>query len=383
MKRLLLPLLLLPLLAPAAERATPAQLEKLKRQISELSQAQSQDLRERDKVQAELRDTELRIGRLTRQQRELNGKAEAARARLDTLRARQAELARDKQTQLEWLAKTVRASYEAGREERIKLLLNQQQPDQIARLLRYQEYYQKARSQQLHKLDGELTDLKAIAVKVDQARSELLDRRTAVQKHARELQAAQNQRQTMLASLNQSLDSRGSKLDQLKSNQQHLEKLLEDMQSSLRDIPANLGGKPFGKLAGKLPWPLEGRVTTGYHSRREGALRWEGVILRADSGTPVRAIHSGRVVFADWLRGYGLLTIVDHGDGYLTLYGYNQSLMRSVGEWVSAGDVLALAGNSGGNQTSGLYFEIRHRGKASNPTHWCSRRVTLPPLAKN
>ncbi|WP_287962779.1 peptidoglycan DD-metalloendopeptidase family protein, partial [Alcanivorax sp.] len=112
-------------------------------------------------------------------------------------------------------------------------------------------------------------------------------------------------------------------------------------------------------------------------------LRWQGVILNASPGTPVRAVHSGRVVFADWLRGYGLLTIVDHGSGYLTLYGYNQSLLRDVGEWVSAGDSLALAGSSGGNRTSGLYFEIRHRGKAVDPTRWCNQRVTLPPLAQN
>ena len=155
------------------------------------------------------------------------------------------------------------------------------------------------------------------------------------------------------------------------------------MRRSFDDIPADLGGKRFGKLAGKLPWPLPGRITTGYNSRREGALRWQGVILGAPGGTPVRAIHSGRVVFADWLRGYGLLTIVDHGDGYLSLYGYNQALLREVGEWVAAGDSLALAGNSGGNMASGLYFEIRHRGKAVNPTRWCDRRVTLPPIAQN
>jgi septal ring factor EnvC (AmiA/AmiB activator) len=128
---------------------------------------------------------------------------------------------------------------------------------------------------------------------------------------------------------------------------------------------------------------VEGNIGTSYNSAREGALRWQGVILNAPAGTPVRAVYAGRVVFADWLRGYGLLTIVDHGNGYLTLYGYNQSLLREVGEWVAAGDSLALAGNSGGNRASGLYFEIRHRGKAVNPTRWCNRRVTLPPLAQN
>ena len=132
-----------------------------------------------------------------------------------------------------------------------------------------------------------------------------------------------------------------------------------------------------------LPWPVPGEVLSSFNSSREGALRWEGVVLAAEEGTPVRAIHPGRVVFADWMRGYGLLTIVDHGGGYLTLYGYNQSLLRDVGEWVAVGDTLALAGQSGGNSRSALYFEIRNRGKVVNPTRWCDRRVTLPPIARN
>ena len=387
MTRRLLLLLLLPAMLPVSGIAdtapSKAQLEKLKSRISELSDAQSRELRERDSVQASLREAELRISRLTREQRSLEKKASTARQRLNDLEAEQAVLAAEKRTQLDWLGKTVRASYQAGRQERIKLLLNQEQPDQIARLLRYQEYYQRARSNRLKAVNGELDELKAIALRVDKARQVLLEKRTDVQRHADKLQGAQKERQTTLASLNRSLDSRGSNLNQLKADQQRLQKLLEDMQRSLNDIPADLGGKPFGNLAGKLPWPVEARISTGYNSRREGALRWQGVIFNAAPGTPVRAIHAGRVVFADWLRGYGLLTIVDHGNGYLTLYGYNQSLLREVGEWVSAGDSLALAGNSGGNRTNGLYFEIRHRGKAVNPTRWCNQRVTLPPLAQN
>ncbi len=391
MTRQLLLLLLLPALLPVSSAAvgadnnapSKAQLEKLKSRISELSDAQNRELRERDSVQASLREAELRISRLTREQRSLEKKAGTAQQRLNALETEQAVLAAEKRTQLDWLGKTVRASYQAGRQERIKLLLNQEQPDQIARLLRYQEYYQRARTDRLEAVNGELDELKAIALRVDKARQVLLDKRSDVQRHADKLQGAQKERQTTLASLNRSLDDRGSNLNQLKTDQQRLQKLLEDMQRSLNDIPADLGGKPFGNLAGKLPWPVEARISTGYNSRREGALRWQGVIFNASPGTPVRAIHSGRVVFADWLRGYGLLTIVDHGNGYLTLYGYNQSLLREVGEWVSAGDSLALAGNSGGNRTNGLYFEIRHRGKAVNPTRWCNQRVTLPPLAQN
>ncbi len=379
----LLLLLLLPALAWGENTPSKAQLAQLKDRISELSAAQNRELRERDSVQADLREAELRISRLSREQRNLEQQAGEARQRLAKLEKEQAQLAREKQTQLDWLAKTVRASYQAGRQERIKLLLNQEQPDQIARLLRYQEYYQRARSNRLQQVNGELDELMAVSLRVEQARQALLDKRSDVQRHADKLQGAQKSRQQTLASLNRSLDDRSSSLSQLRRDQQQLEKLLADMQRSLNDIPADLGGTPFGKLAGKLPWPLDGNIGTSYNSAREGALRWQGVILNASAGTPVRSVYAGRVVFADWLRGYGLLTIVDHGNGYLTLYGYNQSLLREVGEWVSAGDSLALAGNSGGNRASGLYFEIRHRGKAVNPTRWCNRRVTLPPLAQN
>ena len=163
MTRRLLLLLLLPALLPVSGVAdtTPskAQLEKLKSRISELSEAQSRELRERDSVQASLREAELRISRLTREQRNLEKKASTARQRLDSLEAEQAVLAAEKRTQLDWLGKTVRASYQAGRQERIKLLLNQEQPDQIARLLRYQEYYQRARTDRLKAVNGELDEL--------------------------------------------------------------------------------------------------------------------------------------------------------------------------------------------------------------------------------
>ena len=261
----LLLLLLLPTLAWGESTPSKAELEQLKARISELSAAQSRELRKRDAVQADLREAELRISRLARELRSLEQKAGEARQRLARLEKEQAQLAREKQTQLDWLGKTVRASYQAGRQERIKLLLNQEQPDQIARLLRYQEYYQRARSDRLQVVNGELDELKAVSLRVEQARQTLLDKRSEVQRHADKLQAAQKSRQQSLASLNRSLDNRGASLSQLKRDQQQLEKLLQDMQRSLDDIPADLGGKPFDKLAGKLPWPVQGSISTGFH----------------------------------------------------------------------------------------------------------------------
>lgn len=392
--RRLFPLLLLLSLVARADDPSPEQLEALKERIRELTSAQNQDLERRDDLQAKLRDTEKRIGTLGREQRHLDREVQDAEQRLAETEQRQAELAAEKKVQLSWLARTVRASYQAGREERIKLLLNQEDPERVARLLRYQEYFQRARRDRLVNLEGELVDLRQVAREVADARANLLDRRTALARHRQELEAAGREREKALAALGQSLENRGGQLNSLRADQQRLERLLEQMRQAAEQAaresapsgpsrPAARGGTPFGKLAGGLPWPVRGPLLTSYNSRREGELRWTGVILGVDEGTPVQAVHPGRVVFADWLRGFGLLIILDHGDGYLTLYGYNQSLLRQVGDQVATGDVLSLAGRSGGNSRSALYFEIRHRGKAVNPARWCDRRVTLPPIARN
>ena len=383
LRLLLVPALMLASAGTPAEQPSEKQLEALKERIEALSEAQRKEARQRDSVQSELREAETRVGELTRERRQLERDARQAESRLARLETEQARLAEEKKVQLRWLVKTVRASYQSGREERLKLMLNQQEPDQIARLLRYQEYFQRARTDRLAHLEDELVELRRVAQDVADARADLLDRRTALARSQEQLEQAAQERETTLAKLERSLDQRGGDIDRLRADQQRLEKLLAEMERSMPEVAPAERGTPFSKLAGELPWPVPGQVLSSFNSSREGALRWEGVVLAAEEGTPVRAIHPGRVVFADWMRGYGLLTIVDHGGGYLTLYGYNQSLLRDVGEWVAVGDTLALAGQSGGNNRSALYFEIRNRGKVVNPTRWCDRRVTLPPLARN
>lgn len=376
--------ILILLIGPAAASdPSPEDLEALRERIGELQSKLEEDLKERDSLRHELRRTEVQIGKLAREKRNLEARLESAGRRLEKLENEQREMAREKATQVDWLSRTVRAGYMSGRQALLKLLLNQEQPDRLSRLLRYQDYFQQARSQRVHVLNSDLAELKRITREVEEARRELAQREQALSQRQRQLRDAFARREEALVSLNQSLGEKKQKLERLRADEQRLEKLLADMADSLSDIPARPGGKPFGKLTGKLPWPVEGQRRVGFGERREGALRWNGVLLQAGAGDPVRAIHGGRVVYSEWLRGYGLLTILDHGDGYLSLYGYNQSLLRDLGEWVSTGDVIALAGNSGGHRETGVYFEIRHQGKPVNPERWCDRRVTLPPIAKH
>lgn len=367
----------------AAEQASPTQLRELRDRIQALQQTQQRDLRRRDQLANELREREVAVSRLARQGDQLRNEAREAEQRLAELREQQLRMAAEQSTQLRWLERTVRTAYMSGREPLMKLLLSQEEPDQVARLLRYHEYFQRARHTRLNELQDELKALLAVSLEVSDARDQLYRRREAVSRQQKEMEQARAERETALARLSSRVDQQKGQLESLREDEARLDKLLQDMNRAISDIPADIGGKPFGDLAGQLPWPVEGRTRVSFGARRDGGMRWNGVLLDASAGTPVQAIHPGRVVYADWLRGYGLIIIVDHGQGYLSLYGHNQSLMRDVGDWVAQGDVLARAGDSGGMNSSGVYFEIRHKGQPVNPDRWCNRRVTLPPVARN
>ena len=189
------------------------------------------------------------------------------------------------------------------------------------------------------------------------------------------MEASRKERKKVVRSLKAEIKSKGQQLDGLLADEQELKSLLQALTEALSDIPAAPGDhKPFAKLKGKLKWPTSGRRLKAYgESRRIGSLRWQGVVIAGKEGQEVKAVSHGRVAYADWLRGYGLLLIIDHGDGYMTLYGHNQSLFREVGDWVEKGEVIAAVGNSGGIDNHALYFEIRKDGKPTDPIRWCRR----------
>ena len=364
-----------------ANTPSAAELDTLRERIGELEKALLDDVSERDAAQAELREAELRLARLNRQNRALEQQRREAAAELARLEARQARLARERGVQLDWVSRTARAGYMNGRQELARMLLNQEQPDAVARLLRYQEYFQRARQQRVSLINRDLDELLEAVAATEAARQALDERQAALEQQRIELAAARKERSQTLATINQRIGSGKQRLDSLRNDEKRLTKLLKDVGRSVADIPTTPSGAPFGKLANKLPWPVQRRIVARFGSPREGSVRWSGVLLDVPAGTPVRAIYPGRVVFADWLRGYGLLMIVDHGGSYLTLYGQNETLTREVGEWVTAGDIIARVGDSGGSNRTGLYFEIRRAGVPVNPDQWCNSRVTLPPIA--
>jgi septal ring factor EnvC (AmiA/AmiB activator) len=198
------------------------------------------------------------------------------------------------------------------------------------------------------------------------------------QRQARALTLTQRQqeRQQLLARLQEQMRSKGTELEQLTRDEQRLQELVRSLRELLSDIPAAPGdSRPFPSRKGKLDWPVQGSLVASFGSRRAvGDLTWRGILIRAPRGAEVRAVSHGRVAFADWLRGFGLLIIVDHGDGYMTLYGHNQGLYKEAGEWVETGEVIAGVGDGGDLGEAGLYFEVRHKGRPVNPASWMARR---------
>lgn len=360
-----------PSLLWAQDNASPQQLKELRQRIQRMQKQHDQDLKKRDNLSHTLQQQDKRIAQLARDNTRLKQQETQAQQQLNKVVQQQAAMASEQSTQLNWLKKTAQALYQQGREPTIKLLLSQQEPDQISRLLRYHDYFQQARQQRLAELKEELTALLAIAKEVQQARLHYQQQQTAVTQQQQQIEGAQQERKKALAELNNSLSSQAQRLARLRQDAERLDNLLKDMSKNIADIPTNPSGALFSQLQGKLPWPAQGKLKARYNSVREGNIRWSGVLLDVPDGTPVKAIHAGRVTYVDWVRGYGLITIIDHGNNYLSLYGHSQTLLKEVGDWVQPGEVIALAGNSGSADRSGVYLEIRKNGQPVNPSSWC------------
>ena len=188
------------------------------------------------------------------------------------------------------------------------------------------------------------------------------------QQQEHSLSKNKNKRSKTLASLSKKLLSSKQKLAKLKAEEANLTAALQKLTVLIRAEIDLIG---LSKLKRRLSWPVKGRILRSFGSRKQGYLKWKGVLLGAPIGRQVQTIHNGTILFSDWLKGYGLLIVIDHGNGYMSLYAHNQALLKSVGDRVETGEAIALVGQSGGQDQAGLYFEIRHQGKAVNPKLWC------------
>jgi septal ring factor EnvC (AmiA/AmiB activator) len=349
------------------------ELEGVRARIREVQELLEQAEGERNDLSADLRETEKRIGSIARRLRVLAGRLEGHSRELDALvqerKVRQQQLDLHRET----LARQVRAAYAMGRQERLKILLNQQDPAMVSRVMVYYDYFNHARAEQVRTVEDNLTRLAEVEAQIKRQRERVLSLQAKALTQKQALEAARADRAQVLATLNADIKTKGQQLDRLKRDEQNLQALVDRLQKALMELPPEtVGRSPFVSRKGRLPWPTSGHLTARFGATRQaGRMRWDGVLIAAPEGGEVRAVYHGRVAFADWLRGYGLLLIIDHGDGYMTLYGHNESLFKETGEWVDAGEAIASVGSSGGRTGAAVYFGIRFRGRPVDPVGWC------------
>lgn len=357
--------------ALAQQEVTPAQIEELKERIEDIDDWLEDAEEDRSALERQLATTEKNISRLTRERRSLRQQAEQQQQRLRELEKEAQELTRTLDRQRDSLKKQIRAAWMEGDAPAVKVLLNEIDPDKIARTMTYYEYLSKDTVNRLEAFKQSLQELRSTQAAVQSTRVELARTEENVAKRQRELTASRQERQQTLAALNADIQNRRSEREELESDRKRLENLLEEVQQAINNIPSPNESQPFASLRNKLPWPVKGQVLSRYGERyADGKLRRNGLLIATGDDAEIRAIHYGRVVFANWLRGFGLITIIDHGGGYMTLYGHSSSLFTSPGDWVAAGEPIAQAGRTGGTDSPALYFEVRHNGKPDNPGRW-------------
>ncbi|MDN6319943.1 MAG: peptidoglycan DD-metalloendopeptidase family protein [Marinobacter sp.] len=359
--------------APVAfgKEVTPAQIEALKERIEDIDDWLANAEKNRSALERELAAAERTISRLTRERRSLRAQVKKQQQRLTGLQNEERELSRTLDRQRESLKKQIRTAWMEGDAPAVKVLLNEINPDNIARTMTYYEYLSRDTVGRLETFHKNLEALKITQTAVKNTQAELAASEEGIVKRQEELKASRQKRKKTLAALNQDIRARRSEKDELESDRKRLEKLLSEVQEAIANIPSPNESEPFPSLRNKLPWPAQGKVISRFGDKyADGKLRRNGLIIQTSEEADVKAIHYGRVVFANWLRGFGLITIIDHGDGYMTLYGHSSSLFTSPGDWVAAGEAIAQAGRTGGTEAPVLYFEVRHNGKPDNPGRW-------------
>jgi septal ring factor EnvC (AmiA/AmiB activator) len=347
-------------------------LQQLRARIGDLKNELGSIHGKKNAVDTELEKVEREIGAVASALRQLDEKIVQSRARLDELGHERQKRGQKLQEMQVIMARELRSAYVMGQQQQVKLLLNQDDPAAIARLMAYYGYFTRARADRIHGIQSALDELTLIEQQVIEQTSgleKLKEEKIAESGRLTQMQAGRNE---VLARLKAQVQRKSAELAALQRDEETMQQLVESLRKALRDIPPTTAPyKSLSPLKGKLVWPVEGRIGMSFGDlQADGKLRSRGVLVTASAGADVHAIATGRVVFADWLRGFGLLLILDHGKGYMSLYGYNRSLFKEVGDQVEAGEVIAAVGDSGGRERAGLYLELRKDGRPFDPVPW-------------
>ncbi|RYD14572.1 MAG: peptidase M23 [Lysobacteraceae bacterium] len=361
--------------APSAEeREARRKLDAVRTELKALAAEQRATSGERSEAEEALRAQDLALAAIARELHDLEQQLSEQQASHDALDAERAKLEAALREQRAALAALVRSAYALGRNEELRLLLQQDDVAAVARVLAYHRYFQRARVGRIATLDADLARLAEVQRAIADAVAAIAATRASRDAESQRLVGERAARETLVREIDARLADQRSRIATLGRDEAELTRLIERLRDVFADIPRQLADdRPFASGRGALPWPLRGKVLIAFGSKDDSGRSSSGMMLAAKPGTNVRAVSHGRVAFADWLRGYGLMIILDHGDGYLSLYGGNEGLLKDVGDWVRGGEAIATSGSSADQKAAGLYFELRANGKAIDPRSWLAR----------
>jgi septal ring factor EnvC (AmiA/AmiB activator) len=363
------------------------ELENLRQRIAAMQSEIAKTSESKNEAADALRESERAISDSNRKLAELSAHQNEANSKLSALQIQQQQLNLSLSSQQKMLGNLLYQQYLGGKHEYLKLMLDNQNPNKVARDLQYFQYIARDRAAWLGNLRSNLTALNTVSHDV-LTQSETLEKLRLEQAAQKEkLNQDQRERLQVLNQVSKQLSQQRLEITHLQRNENRLASLVAKIAEMLAkpkskslfkndNIPDNrFDGKLFEQLKGKLVLPVKGEITNKFGAARpDSTVQWKGLFIKTSSGQTVKAVAAGRVVFADWLRGFGNLVIVDHGNAYMSLYGNNETIYKQVGDELRGGDTIATVGNSGGNADSGLYFELRHESKPLDPLKWLAKK---------
>lgn len=345
-------------------------LAELRERLQQVERDLGRQSQQRDTAQLALRKAERSESGVRRRLEAIDTEVKETRQRLGVLQARADETRAELSGHVDSLARELRRAYIVGRDDWLQAVLSQEDPAKIGRQLVYSSYLARQRSELTLAVRADLDVLDQTRVALDAENQRLAQAQARERDRLAELETLRQDRSVALVKIDQGIATGSAKLDRMRAEMAELQTLVDELTRALTSLSMG-GGEAFAKTRGRLEWPVDGRVEQRFGQPRAGGrMRWDGVLLAAGAGADVRAVYHGRVIYADWLQGMGLLVIIEHGDGYLSLYGHNQDILADVGEWVGPDAIIAHVGDSGGRSTTGLYFEIRKDGKPVDPGAW-------------
>lgn len=363
-------------------KAKENELKQLREGIESVRKAIQSDAERRNSLVGELKKADETIQSARGELAQVRAKRQGAEQQLQELRAQQNLAGTKLQLERAALARELRLSYMNGRAEQFKLLLNQQDPAQLGRMMTYYGYFGRARAEHIQSINEQLAHIELIKERMSDQTSQLKEIESESERSAKALAAARQKRAATLAQVETKLKTGTQRLDKMQAEARALERLLESLRQAMEQQAAQSRGSTGGKATpsappagrGTWPWPVKGEVLARFgQSRSGGSLKWEGMLIGSGEGAEVRAPAAGRVLYADWLPGLGLLMVLDHGGGIMSLYGHNEQLFKKVGEQVSRGEVLSAVGDTGVNGRAGVYLEIRNGKTPVDPLNWLGK----------